>query len=60
MSAFVSSSCDYVSSAFGFHPLSETVYFAALSFFRLISSFHFVLTYFCREFPNIIFFTEQV
>lgn len=40
MTAFVAASFQNVSAALRLHSLSETVYFASLSFFRLICSFH--------------------
>ena len=40
MTAFVAASFQNVSAALRLHSLSETMYFASLSFFRLICSFH--------------------
>ena len=60
VSAFCSSSSENVSAAFACHSFTEAVYFAALSFFRLISSFHFAFSYFFREFPIIFVLTNQV
>lgn len=41
-SALVSSSFKYLSAGGGGHSLSETVYFASLSFFGLVSPFHMI------------------
>lgn len=40
MTTFVAASFQNVPAALGLHSLSETVYFASLSFFGLICSFH--------------------
>ena len=60
VSAFCSSSSENVSATFACHSFTEAVYFAALSFFRLISSFHFAFSYFFREFPIIFVLTNRV
>lgn len=46
VTALVSSSCNNTSSAGSFHSCSKTVYFASLSLFWLVSSFHFLSPYF--------------
>ena len=40
MASFITSSFQYVFARTGFHSFSESVNFASLSFFRLISLFH--------------------
>ena len=72
LSALVSTSFQHVSACRRCHSLTETVYFASLSFFRLIRSFHDIspdfgflpiFYFFCIfkiQFSNIFKFFKQV
>ncbi len=53
MTTFVATTFQYVFARTVFHSLTESVYFASLSFFRLISLFHNILLFFITFFMRL-------
>lgn len=56
MTTFVAATFKYVSSGFALHSFSEPVYFTSLSFFGLISLFHFIFSYIGLNFTYLLFY----
>ncbi len=60
LSALISTSFQYLSTGSGSHSLTETVYFALLSFLGLESSFHNFSPIFRRTIPYFVIFLSKV